>query len=435
MPRPWQIGETVGQGADRRAGRHRLVGASHAGRRRRRSTTGSSRRRFARIEPLAGWVLRQNGRAVPLEPKALRDAVADGLARLREGHDGESPALARERRVEVSSDRGERPVGPIAPERFGVLQALLAHVLSACGEDRDARLDADDLAARFSIPREELQETLSLLNLVNFGGGCYTVYAEVDEDEGVVRVDKELYGDVFRRPPKLTPLEARAIRLAIDYVGPTIAAEAHTPLDRVRKKLEETFGQFDLPHAPTGSAGDAEEELVRTLSEAVEKRRVVEIEYLKEGDEEPTTRSVEPYSFERELPVWRVHTWDRTADGPRTYRLDRMRSATLTDEPFEPRDGFDPRYLDEPRLARLWHSPVVARWKVERGARLLTDKAALSELPFKTDEWLLSEVLADAGETVVLEPADMRASVAARAQALQVELGLSPRRKRPAARA
>ena len=175
---------------------------------------------------------------------------------------------------------------------------------------------------------------------------------------------------------------------------------------------------------------------MRTLSDAVEKRRVVEIEYLKEGDESPTTRSVEPYSFERELPVWRVHTWDRTADGPRTYRLDRMRSARLTDELFEPRDGFDPRYLNEPRLARLWHSPVVARWKVERGARVLTDKAALSELPFKTDEWLLSEVLADAGETIVLEPADMRAAVAARAPGRsRRSSGLSPRRKRPAARA
>ena len=261
--------------------------------------------------------------------------------------------LARERRVDVSTERGDRPVGPIAPERFGVLQALLAHVLSACGENRDARLDADDLAARFSIPREELQDTLSLLNLVNFGGGCYTVYAEVDEEAGIVRVDKELYGDVFRRPPRLTPLEARAIRLAIDYVGPTIAAEAHTPLDRVRKKLEETFGQFDLPQTLSGDAGDAEEKLVRTLSDAVEKRRVVEIEYLKEGDETPTTRSVEPYSFVRELPVWRVHTWDRTADGPRTYRLDRMRSARLTEESFEPREGVRPELPDRaaPRAA------------------------------------------------------------------------------------
>ena len=184
-----------------------------------------------------------------------------------------------------------------------------------------------ELAERFSLPREELQDTLSLLNLVNFGGGCYTVYAEVDADADRVHVDKELYGDVFRKPPKLTPLEARAIRLAIEYVGPTIAADADTPLDRVRKKLEETFGQFELAPPEASSAGDDEEALVRTLSDGAEKRRLVELEYLKEGEEEPTTRLVEPYTIERELPFWRVHTWDRTVDGPRTYRLDRMRSA------------------------------------------------------------------------------------------------------------
>jgi len=434
VPRPWQIGAAVGKARiavqDDTAWwvARTLADAGTL-------EDGVFETPFVSIEPLAGWVLRQNGRAVPLEPKALLDAVADGLARLRETHEGDGFSPARERRVEAPGDRGERPVGPIAPERFGVLQALLAHLLSACGESREAHLDADDLAARFSIPREELQDTLSLLNLVNFGGGCYTVYAEVNEDTGDVRVDKELYGDVFRKPPKLTPLEARAISLAIDYVGPTIAAEAGTPLDRVRHKLEETFGQFDVPHAPTGSAGDAEERLVRTLSDAVEKHRVVEIEYLKEGEESPTTRSVEPYTFERELPFWRVHTWDRTAGGSRTYRLDRMRSATLTKEEFEPRPGFDPNYLREPRTARLWHSPLVARWKLERGARSLTDKAAVSDLPYKTDEWLLSEVLGDGGETVVLEPAEVRAMVAARAKALQQELGVSARRKRPAARA
>ncbi len=265
VPRPWQIGETVGQARiavhdDTAWWVHRTLSDSGT------LEAGVFETGYARLEPLAGWVLRQNGRAVPLEPKALRDLVTKGLRRLRVNHEASQPPLARERRVEVRADRGERPAGPIAPERFGVLQALLAHVLSACGEGRDTELDADELAARFSIPREELQDTLSLLNLVNFGGGCYTVYAEVDEERGMVRVDKELYGDVFRRAPKLTPLEARAIRLAIEYVGPTIAAAAHTPLDRVRRKLEETFGQFELAQTPAPLVRDAEEELVRTLS-------------------------------------------------------------------------------------------------------------------------------------------------------------------------
>ena len=42
----------------------------------------------------------------------------------------------------------------------------------------------------------------------------------------------------------------------------------------------------------------------------------------------------------------------------------------------------------------------------------------------------INQVLADRGETVVLEPTAMRRAVAARAQALPSELGLSPRRKR-----
>ena len=231
----------------------------------------------------AWWVHRTLADAGSARRRRLRDAVRDARAARRAGSCGrtagpcrssppelrdESPtalrAVLRERHDRSARRDGARapgrdpqrdtverqPAGPVAPERFGVLQALLAHLLAACGDERDADLDADELAERFSLPREELQETLSLLNLVNFGGGCYTVYAEVDDETGRVRVDKELYGDVFRKAPKLTPLEARAIRLAIEYVGPTIAADAHTPLERVRRKLEETFGQFELAPTP-----------------------------------------------------------------------------------------------------------------------------------------------------------------------------------------
>ncbi len=432
VPKPWQIGEPAGHARiavqeDTAWWVQRTLADAGT------LEDGVFETEYARLEPLAGWILRQNGRAVPLEPDELLDTVAGALQKLRDAHEGEPPAVGRERRIDSSAPLAERPAGPVAPERFGVLQALLAHLLAACGEGREASLGGSELAQRFSIPYEELQDHLSLLNLVNFGGGCYTVYAELDEETGRVRVDKELYGDVFRRAPKLTPLEARAIRLAIEYVGPTIAADSHKTLARVRKKLEETFGQFELAQTPAPRIADDEEKLVKTFSEAAEKRRLVEIEYLKEGEDTPTVRLVEPYSFERELPVWRVHTWDRTVDGPRTYRLDRMRSARLTDEGFEPRDGFDPNYLREPRIARVWHSPAIARWKTERGARLLTDKAAVADLSYKTPEWLLSEIFGDAGETVVLEPPELRRLVARRAKELAAELGLSRARLRRAA--
>ena len=71
--------------------------------------------------------------------------------------------------------------------------------------------------------------------------------------DGVVRVEKELFGETFRKPPRLTPLEARAIQLALEFVGPSIAAQANTQLDRVRQKLADTFGEFDVEQPPERS--------------------------------------------------------------------------------------------------------------------------------------------------------------------------------------
>ncbi len=378
---------------------------------------------YSSIPQLASWVLRQNGRAVPLEPHELRQAVGSALRRVREGHEGAPPQPAREKAVRHVDGVPERQAGPVAPERFGVLQSLLAFLLAACGEERTAEIPAAELLAKFpSVPPDELEEHLSLLNLVNFGGGCYTVYAELKS--GTVHVDKELWGDTFRAAPRLTPLEARAIRLALEYVGPMIAAEAHSPLTRVRKKLEETFGQFDLERKPEPDIETEEVDLVETLARGVREQRLVEIEYQKEADTEPTTRVVEPYSFGRELPNWYVHTWDRTSDGERSFRLDRMRSATLTDERFEPRDGFEPTKLRNARTAHILYPKTVARYAAERGARLLTDGMALAERPYGDEEWLESEILAGRGDAVLVEPAELRPRIAARAKALAKEFGV-----------
>jgi proteasome accessory factor C len=419
---PWQIGDIAG------TARIEVRGDTAWWVRRAYGTTGTLEddvfvTDYSSIPQLASWVLRQNGRAVPLEPHELKQEVGAALRRVREGHEGAPPLPAREKAVRIADGVVERPAGPVAPERFAVLQALLAYLLAACGEDRAAEIPAAELLERFpSVPPDELEEHLSLLNLVNFGGGCYTVYAELQGD--TVHVDKELWGDTFRAAPRLTPLEARAIRLALEYVGPMIAAEAHSPLARVRKKLEETFGQFDLERTPELPAGDEEEDLVETLARGVREQRLVEIEYLKEAETEPSTRVVEPYSFGRELPNWYVHTWDRTSDGERSFRLDRMRSATLTDEHFEPRDGFEPTKLRNARTAHILYAKDVARYAAERGARRLTDGTALAERPYGDDEWLESEILAGRGDAVLVEPVELRARIAARAKALAKEFGV-----------
>ena len=374
---------------------------------------------YASLPLLARWILRQEGRAVPLEPSPLRRLVTEGVRAARRAHEGPPPTPAAERHVPWVDHSSDRQAGPVAPERFGVLQSLLAYLLAACGDERDAVIPAFELIERFSIPAEALEEHLSLLNLVNFGGGCYAVYAELHDD--VVHVDKELFGDTFRRAPRLTPLEARAIRLALEFVGPMIAAGSSSPLDRVRAKLEEAFGQFDLAQTPAPQAG-AEEDLVATLTRGIDRRRLVELEYLKPESTEVETRTIEPYGIERRLPHWYVHTWDVDRDAPRSYRLDRTRTAKLLTTRFMPREGFEPSQLHTATPARIWYSPEVGRWEVEKGARPLVDGAALSERPVGSAAWLVGEVLSFRGEAVVLEPPELRKLVATRAQELERRL-------------
>ncbi|MDQ3890202.1 MAG: WYL domain-containing protein [Actinomycetota bacterium] len=382
---------------------------------------------YADVGQLASWILRQDGRALPLEPQELVEAVDQGLELVSDRHRGLPLEPAPSLEPEDGAASAERPAGPVAPERFAVLQSLLAYLLARCGEEPRVTIPVDELADRFHLGREQLEEHLSLLNLVNFGGGCYAVYSMLED--GHVRVEKELFGDTFRRPPRLTPLEARAIRLALEFVGPMIAADAHTPLERVRRKLEETFGQFELRETPEPAVGSEEEQLIRTLSDAINERRLVEIEYLPVG-EEMSVRIVEPYSLERRLPWWYVHTWDRTRNAERSFRLDRMRSARVLGEHFEPRPGFDPRELRDARAVRIWFSPAIARWRLERGsARRLTDGAALEEAPVGSTDWLVGEILAHRGEAVVLAPADLREYVAARAGELRGELAAASRRR------
>jgi predicted DNA-binding transcriptional regulator YafY len=117
-----------------------------------------------------------------------------------------------------------------------------------------------------------------------------------------------------------------------------------------------------------------------------------------------------------------VHTWDTERDQPRSYRLDRMRRAKVLRKSFTPREGFDPSELHSATTARIWYSPNVARWEIEKGARPLVDGAAIADKSVGSADWLVGEVVSYRGDAIVLEPQDLRALVAHRARELAQEL-------------
>src|SRR5204862_130399 len=81
----------------------------------------------------------------------------------------------------------------------------LASILIEAG--REGRLlEAAEVCERLQISDAELREDVNVLNVVNFGGGSYVLYAEVSAD-GKIEVDPEPYSDNFARPARLLPVE------------------------------------------------------------------------------------------------------------------------------------------------------------------------------------------------------------------------------------
>ena len=109
----------------------------------------------------------------------------------------------------------------------------------------------------------------------------------------------------------------------------------------------------------------------------------------------------------------------------RHFRLDRIKTATVTDERFRPRPEVDPAAevdgwlrtgeVEASRSARVWISPERARWAREarRVVEERSDGSVIVELSFAGVDWLVREILKEAGDAAVLEPEDAREAVQA----------------------
>ena len=138
-----------------------------------------------------------------------------------------------------------------------------------------------------------------MLNVVNFGGGTYVLYAEIKGD--VIEVDSEPYGDSFARPARLLPLEAKALVAAIDLVGD------HMPqarLDTARDKIIEALGHDPAREGLAIAVDSGGAEASRVVNEAIASRRVLELNYYKENEDTFSQRTVEPYRLENGREGW-----------------------------------------------------------------------------------------------------------------------------------
>jgi predicted DNA-binding transcriptional regulator YafY len=402
-------------GSQWRAGSHRVPGPGVV------FTT-----EYALPRQLIAWVLGLGENVKLLEPSEVVEQAAERLSAIVERHEGEAdfaaePKRRRTRPEESPNGKPDRANGqgdtPIRPERFARLVALAGILIQSAR--RGVRPRTRDVCDRLQITEQELREDVDVLNVVNFGGGSYVLYAELQGDE--IEVDPEPYSDNFARPARLLPLEAKALVAAIDLLGDHLPEGS---LASARQKIVTALGEdpaqegLQIAHTTTDDS-----RLSRTINTAIVESRLLSLDYYKENEDEFTKRTVEPYGLINGREGWYVFSYDVEKQDTRHFRLDRIKQARISKKTFEPRPEVDPSADIEgwPRtgkvpasqVARVWISPERARWERERRviAEELTDGALIAELPFAGTDWLVREVLREAGDAVVLEPEDARTAV------------------------
>lgn len=382
---------------------------------------------YASERELIAWVLRWRQNAQVLAPDDLREEAEKRREVLLQRHEnGFRPADVVDRPLEEQPKRSRsngRGEAAIRPERFARLVTLAGMLIEAA--KRGERLQVADLRERLELTEEELREDVELLNVVNFGGGTYVLYAEILGDE--IEVDSQPYGDNFARPARLLPLEAKALVAAIDLFGDHLP---QSDLQTARGKIVKALG-----HDPSeegleiASAGGGDAKVARLVNQAIAESRVLELSYYKENEDQFTERRVEPYRLENGKEGWYVECYDLTKEGVRHFKLDRVKEARLSEETFEPRPEVEELAgvegwmthgeVPTAEVARVWVSPERARWLREERTVVeeLADGAVVVELPYAGKPWLVREILRGAGDLVVLEPSDAREAIAKEVEA------------------
>jgi len=388
---------------------------------------------FSGTRDILTWILGLGAEAEVIGPPSLRAAAIRALELVRDRHaeDGSADYPTGHDVVVRVEETGAAPKGQtvapdkvVAAERFTRLLSLMTRLLAACGENREGRVPSADVRSELNLTQRELQDDLSLLNLINFGGGCYALFAQMVDDEIVVQ--KETYGEQFARPARLSPLEAKALLWALEFVGGRLpVGEGDDPLASARLKIESAIGEDQLPPLELSTTQTPSTEVAGAITGAIRKDRLLTIDYWTESRGEITTRTVEPHLLVNMRDAWYLVAWCRLAEARRTFRLDRIRAAKMARGKFKRRDEMTVGpYLpwgDRPAVdgtqaqsASVWCDTTIARWLEEEHPSLErhSDGSVLVEIPYASTGWLVKELIKHQGDAVLFEPVPLRVTVA-----------------------
>jgi proteasome accessory factor C len=293
--------------------------------------------------------------------------------------------------------------------------ARILHLLAA--GSREEGVAYAELARELDATVEEVIEDLQEVSDRAFYQPPGTADAvQILMDEARVRL---FTGRRFRRPPRLSPREGMALRLAL-----RVAAAGADEKRRARLlSLAERLGAREAAPIETATDGAASREVRPVLQRATREGHRCRLRYLKPGADAPDERTVHPYAVAYAEGTWYLVAQCERAGEVRTFRVDRILQAERTEGTFAVPEAFRLddylgggrafRPATEPVEVTVRYGPAVAPWIQERelGAESRDDGSVLVRHPAGDPAWLVRHVLRYGPDAEVLEPREMRAMV------------------------
>lgn len=346
----------------------------------------------------------------------LAELVSDILAIVRDAHLGDSP-LTVPKLAKVSRPRKRTGDREVIARRLGIVAVVNQH---------GGSLPRQTVRQRFGISDATLTEDLTAMQFwgmpeTDFAGGQF----EVDPHADPIEISN---AELLAQPWQLSAPEALGLISGLNAVTtiPGISDTQQAAARSLERKLRDAIDTI-APHVgpqdaivhPDLSLGD-DDEVAEVLHRAARDHRVVNISYYSESSGAISTRAIESLQLLYSAGHGYVRAWCRNTAEIRTFRLDRIGSATMTTEQFVPvhqrlsNHSITPA-VDEDAITVVVHAAHQRRDVIGAyhpiASALVGDGSMFAQLAFRSMAPLIELLTNHPGQITVVEPSDIRHTV------------------------
>ncbi len=215
-----------------------------------------------------------------------------------------------------------------AQDKLAFLLSLVPYLM-----DRD-RVSVSEAAAHFGVPEDQIREAVRLIGVSGIPGETATyqhgdlfdiAWDDFEDHDQIVLTNLVAIDD----SPRFSAREAAALIAGLQYLSALPENADRAAIASLTDKLSR--GASAEPSQMAVEASDSDETLA-LIRESVSRGVQLEFDYRNSlGQSE--RRHVDPLRVESVDADWYLRGWCHTREAVRTFRLDRMSSPAITDQP------------------------------------------------------------------------------------------------------